>query len=768
MYPKFISLALISYTLCINLHAQSTQKGLVREFNSGKKALPGVGLDFIGAKSTVSDDLGKFTLTFDVKKPGDPISLLEAKKAGYELVNEGDLHSLRMSSDGKLATDLILAHHGVIQMAKAEYEKQKQALQKKIKAAEIKEEEFNEQLRLLQEEFDKQQLRMDALAATFSRVNFDDVSPAYKDALELYKAGKLNEAIARLESQDLAKQVRDVLTEIKRIATLEARLEEDKRLLSEKKKQLIEMLNSLADMYNVNFNPTRAEGVMDTLLLLDSTDLEILQKTADFYREQHRYEKALKIYTKIIAHPQSKEWKKANAHHSVGELYTIMGNLNKALENYTTCNQVYSALLKLDSSTFNKDNLAISFSRLGLTYNSFGNPSKALEFYENYQKLEKELYDAYPNNVDFKNSLAISYVLLGETNTLLGNLNKAAEFFEIEIKLLKELYDAYPNNVEFKNGLAISYERLGSNQSLLGNLTKALEFYENYHKLEKELFNTYTNNVDFKSGLAISYQYLGYIHTSLGNHRLALENYENFHKLEKELYGAYPNNVSFKNSLAVSYEKLGSIHTSLGNLTKALEFYRNFQKLEKELYDAYPNYAEIKNFLAISYQSIGETYTSLGNFTKALEFYEIGTKLFKELYDTNLNNVEFKNNLAISFSKLGETYTSLGNLTKALEFYEIETKLFEELYDVFPNNVEFKNGLAISYYYLGKTIEDSDLIKAIAYLKESVKHYSELIKLSAENPDFAYMYKLANNYLSILAAQKSNVGISKNNKEKKQ
>ena len=32
---------------------------------------------------------------------------------------------------------------------------------------------------------------------------------------------------------------------------------------------------------------------------------------------------------------------------------------------------------------------------------------KALKFYEEYNLLEKELYDAYPQNVEFKNNLAI-------------------------------------------------------------------------------------------------------------------------------------------------------------------------------------------------------------------------------------------------------------------------------------------------------------------------------------------------------------------------
>ena len=51
-----------------------------------------------------------------------------------------------------------------------------------------------------------------------------------------------------------------------------------------------------------------------------------------------------------------------------------------------------------------------------------GNFLMALTYFEEYNRLEKELYAAYPENVSFKNGLAISFEKLGETYTALGNL----------------------------------------------------------------------------------------------------------------------------------------------------------------------------------------------------------------------------------------------------------------------------------------------------------------------------------------------------------
>ena len=52
---------------------------------------------------------------------------------------------------------------------------------------------------------------------------------------------------------------------------------------------------------------------------------------------------------------------------------------------------------------------------------------------------------------------------LQQLRTLLeqSNLEKALSYYEQCNQLEKELYEAYPQNVSFKNGLAISYSQLG-------------------------------------------------------------------------------------------------------------------------------------------------------------------------------------------------------------------------------------------------------------------------------------------------------------------
>ena len=180
-----------------------------------------------------------------------------------------------------------------------------------------------------------------------------------------------------------------------------------------------------------------------------------------------------------------------------------------------------------------------------------GNLPQALNFFEQYNLLTKELYEGSPNNVSFKNGLAISYAKLGETHSDLGNLQQALIFFEEQTILFKELYEAFPNNVSFKNGLATSYSKLGQTHADMGNLQQALSFFERSNLLTKELYEAFPNNVSFKNGLAIAYIKLAVVYR---DHYRDMEKvrglFEDARRHLQELIQLTPQNTAFQQNLA--------------------------------------------------------------------------------------------------------------------------------------------------------------------------------------------------------------------------
>lgn len=328
LYMKFFSNLIVLSSIPVLLCAQlppAVQIGLVRELNSGKKPIKDVQIVFEGAVPTSSDQSGEFRLVFPDKKPGELIFMTEILKAGYELVNKKELLTLKISNTEQLGIDIILAKSGTVDAAKKQYynvsdkalyanfEKQKQDLKQKIKHYEITQQDYEEKLNVLQDQYDSQKKKLDALAERFARVNFDDVSVVYRDALELFKTGKVNEAIKKLEDVDLLGRSNAHLQEREKIAQAKDIIASQKAENEKGIQEDIKAMLQQASIYVQKGQDVYAEPLYDQLLILDTTSLEILLKCAHFYKKNSMNQKALALYPRIIAHTQANDLQKAQA-----------------------------------------------------------------------------------------------------------------------------------------------------------------------------------------------------------------------------------------------------------------------------------------------------------------------------------------------------------------------------------------------------------------------------------------------------------------------
>ena len=327
--------------------------------------------------------------------------------------------------------------------------------------------------------------------------------------------------------------------------------------------------------------------------------LDILFDKGDALVEKGQLMPALEAFEKTLVLAEKYELKNkvGLCHERMGDIRKDLGHLDKALDHFQVYHQIEKELLKQfsDDLTY-KNNLAISYLKLGETNNMLGNVEKALQYFEDGTNLFEELYDSYPQNVSFKYDLASSHLKRGGTHSALGNLEKALHYFEDGANLFEELYGSHPQNVGFKNGLAISSLKLGETHSALGNLEKALQYFEDGANLFEELYGSHPQNVSFKKGLAISCQNLANIFSKKGEIEKALSLYKKMNGLAHELFESYPQNVDFKNGLAHSYSNIGNFYRDHANDTqKAKEYFQQCYNLWQELVTAYPDYAEFQN-----------------------------------------------------------------------------------------------------------------------------------------------------------------------------
>ncbi len=179
--------------------------------------------------------------------------------------------------------------------------------------------------------------------------------------------------------------------------------------------------------------------------------LNLLIALADAYTEVHDLTNAQKTFAKAYDLAQKNQLLEGFVLGEFlvnwGDIETQLGNLEKALA-------LFDEALQHFILTEDKFNTAVSYAKLGETHSSLGNLDKALSFFEEYNRLEKELYAAYPTNVSFKNGLAISYAKLGAFyQDKKKDTTRAKKYYEQCHVLWQELTNAFPGYVEFQNNL---------------------------------------------------------------------------------------------------------------------------------------------------------------------------------------------------------------------------------------------------------------------------------------------------------------------------
>ena len=109
-------------------------------------------------------------------------------------------------------------------------------------------------------------------------------------------------------------------------------------------------------------------------------------------------------------------------------------------------------------------------------------------YFQEQSRLDKELYAAYPQEVNVKHRLAIVFKYLGFTYTKMEQLDSVLIYYEQYSNLVKELHEAYPQNVSFKYELALSFQWLGwFYEESLNNPPNARGYYQRSKELLAEL-----------------------------------------------------------------------------------------------------------------------------------------------------------------------------------------------------------------------------------------------------------------------------------------
>jgi tetratricopeptide (TPR) repeat protein len=622
------------------------QKGTVRLQNSGKKPVSGVKILYTGAKATESDAAGSFRLVFAGKKPGDIVFMEKIHKQGFELVNFKELEINKISNQDAFGVDIILAPAGTLEAARREYyrisntammaglDREKSTLKAQLEQAKITQKQYLQKYEELKNQYEEQRKNLDILAEKFARTNFDDMGAVQREALELFKAGKIDEALKKLQGADLIGQAKKVIEEEKRLNILQQDINEQKARAQKQKIETIGAIYLEADIYLLRYEILKAEKLYDQLLILDSTNLEVLQKVADFYCANGRFVKALRLYSQIVTSPQANDLQKADAYQSMGELYTQTSNHKQALEAY---NQSYNLYLKMIGLDFGK-----------IKKSELNQPGT-----EAYNELMGKMNQNEDGNILIKQKIVVICGIIGEIYLALGNTQEGFNYIDNHIVLGYSVSNLDTTNVDFKQEMAMGNYRLAELFVANGDPRgQAMMFYKSYNQMEKDLFKAYPNNLNLKKSLADSYDKLGNFQLSSDSVEQAIISYQEYNRLTKEIFDTSPQNLKLKSDWAKSQGSLGDGNFTIGDFNKALKYYQEYNRLAKEISTTDGNDSQFKSNLADSYLRLGHFFEYQKDKVKTKTNYEEAKKLYQALKNVFPDSKAYSDNLAYVEEKL--------------------------------------------------------------------------------------------------------------------
>ncbi len=211
MIAKFFRIisVIICFSSIYTLSAQVRQVGVVVEINSNGKTVSGASIEAVSSddvQPAVSGNDGVFILNFAKKKKGDVVYNLRVYKSGYEVVNT------RQINDGVVLTDrdtlkIVLAPPAKLAEARANYyeifdnyqvgvyKRQVEGLKKQLAGKEITLAEYEERVRVAENDLKNANSKIADYADRFSRINKDDMDSVSRHAFNALDNGDIEGAL---------------------------------------------------------------------------------------------------------------------------------------------------------------------------------------------------------------------------------------------------------------------------------------------------------------------------------------------------------------------------------------------------------------------------------------------------------------------------------------------------------------------------------------------------------------------------------------------
>jgi tetratricopeptide (TPR) repeat protein len=235
---------------------------------------------------------------------------------------------------------------------------------------------------------------------------------------------------------------------------------------------------------------------------------------------QNKIAEALEAYQEGLAlaerlakdDPSNAGWQRdlSVSYEKVGNVLIAQGKLAEALASSQDSLAIRERLAKADpgNAGWQRD-LSVSYNQVGDVLIAQGKLAEALASYQESLAIRERLAKADPGNAGWQRDLSISHERVGIVQKAQGKLAEALASYQESLAIAERLAKADPGNAGWQRDLSVSYNQVGDVLIAQGKLAEALKAYRGSSTISKALLTKDGSNTLWLSDLDHSIAAIG-------------------------------------------------------------------------------------------------------------------------------------------------------------------------------------------------------------------------------------------------------------------
>lgn len=558
-----------------------TQMGFVKtagSYNQKGKHLSGVTIRAKGGHNAV---LSKADGTFGIQIHGQEYALQLIQKQGYELkdinmIGRRYAYSqtvplpIVMISTKQLQVDKKRIEDNAYQTAERNYKSKLALLEEQKTRNIITIERYRQEIKDLQDKFEKYQSLIGSLADRYARTDYDDLDATEQEINKCIEDGELERAETLLQRSGFLKRIAE-MEKLKDIGhkKLEETLKIKETILKQQERDAQLCWYGYTSKLG-QFDNDSAKYYIELRAELDTTNVEWQLDAAEFEREYlSDYKKAQFYNERATRHAEL-------GSNSIAKCLLYMGDVFYYQGKYAYARKLYVEAQKIKVNLFGEtsQDLVEIYCRLGNIAAAISkwDKSDALKYYQHGLEIcNSTLGDEHPEIATCHYDIGLCYFALSELHSV-KNSNLAK----------KEKQKSFESFIQAKT---LWTKKLGAVHTYIAHCDKALGDYYHYQRnfdkaieyalqalnMWKKIFGEYHPKV------ADSYYALGAIYASMENYEKCLEYYRQSLAIRSDILGE-----EHKSTMTVK-ESIKSVESRMNKKHSLFDFSPLFDSLDDAL-----------------------------------------------------------------------------------------------------------------------------------------------------------------------------------------